>query len=62
VIILIFGHRETPSVLAHGVTHSVPGITLPPGDANISRFHCILGLVLGCEEDEILDSGRMHFV
>ena len=38
VINLIFASREKPSVLAHGFTHSVPGITLPPGDANLC-FH-----------------------
>ncbi|CCF46756.1 hypothetical protein CH063_15408 [Colletotrichum higginsianum] len=41
VIIPIFGFREEPSVLAHGSSHSVPGITLPPGDAN-TFFHHML--------------------
>jgi hypothetical protein len=38
VIILIFGLRAVSSVLAHDSAHSVPGITLPPGDAN-AFFH-----------------------
>ncbi|KAH8672967.1 hypothetical protein BGZ61DRAFT_101582 [Ilyonectria robusta] len=43
LIIPIFGSREVSSVLAHDSTHCVPGITLPPGDANYtlgSHFHC----------------------
>ena len=43
MIIPIFALREKSSVLAHGFTHSVPGITLPPGDANLV-FHCFSGL------------------
>ncbi|KAK4134515.1 hypothetical protein BT67DRAFT_296369 [Trichocladium antarcticum] len=35
--------------------HSVPGITLPPGDANIF-FHCNLGLCSGCEEEAGVDT------
>ncbi|KAH9243283.1 hypothetical protein K456DRAFT_1818598, partial [Colletotrichum gloeosporioides 23] len=50
VIILIFGFREESSVLAHDSSHSVPGITLPPGDANLF-FHCTLWLVQGYEEE-----------
>jgi hypothetical protein len=34
VIIPIFGLRAVFSVLAHDSAHCVPGITLPPGDAN----------------------------
>ncbi|KAL0941857.1 uncharacterized protein CTRU02_204620 [Colletotrichum truncatum] len=44
VIILIFGLREKSSVLAHDSSHSVPGITLPPGDANTSFFIVCSGL------------------
>ncbi|OHW92748.1 hypothetical protein CSPAE12_08629, partial [Colletotrichum incanum] len=54
VIIPIFGLREKSSVLAHDSSHSVPGITLPPGDANIF-FHYVLWLVQGHGE-EIHDS------
>ncbi|KAF3804772.1 hypothetical protein GCG54_00004041 [Colletotrichum gloeosporioides] len=50
VIILIFGFREESSVLAHDSSHSVPGITLPPGDANLF-FHCMPWLVQGYEEE-----------
>ncbi|KAF0332680.1 hypothetical protein GQ607_000696, partial [Colletotrichum asianum] len=42
VIILIFGLREESSVLAHDSSHSVPGITLPPGDANSLFSLCAL--------------------
>ena len=34
------------------VPDSVPGITLPPGDANLV-FHCTPGFVLGREEELI---------
>ncbi|KAH6961042.1 hypothetical protein DER45DRAFT_184878 [Fusarium avenaceum] len=46
LIIPIFGFRAVSSVLAHDPTHCVPGITLPPGDANYmgSVFHYLLGL------------------
>ncbi|KAH6689157.1 hypothetical protein F5X68DRAFT_205096 [Plectosphaerella plurivora] len=46
LIIPIFGLRARSSVLAHDLTHRVPGITLPPGDANPSGclFHCLLCL------------------
>ncbi|KAL0939236.1 uncharacterized protein CTRU02_205846 [Colletotrichum truncatum] len=40
VIILIFGLGEKSSVLAHDSSHSVPGITLPPGDANTFFIVC----------------------
>ena len=40
MIILIFVSREVSAVLAHDSSHCVPGITLPPGDANLS-FHCL---------------------
>lgn len=35
MIILIFGLWMVSAVLAHDSVHSVPGITLPPGDANV---------------------------
>ena len=38
MIILIFGFWAVSSVLAHDSAHSVPGITLPPGDANSLLF------------------------
>lgn len=47
LIIPIFGFRMVSSVLAHDSNHSVPGITLPPGDANQAQilspfsFHCL---------------------
>ena len=46
MIIPIFGQRAVSSALAHASAHSVPGITLPPGDANLQglSFHCLLGL------------------
>ena len=48
MIIPIFGPREESSVLAHDSSHCVPGITLPPGDANHLLvellFHCYRGL------------------
>ena len=52
MIILIFGLREKSSVLAHDSSHSVPGITLPPGDANpLLFFHCSCWLVQRGEEE-----------
>ncbi|KAL7947992.1 hypothetical protein V8C42DRAFT_271398 [Trichoderma barbatum] len=42
VIILIFDLGAASSVLAHDSAHSVPGITLPPGDATL--FITCLGL------------------
>jgi hypothetical protein len=48
LIIPIFGQRAVASVLAHASAHCVPGITLPPGDANhtleLTVFHCFLRL------------------
>ena len=52
LIILIFGLRAVSSVLAHDSAHSVPGITLPPGDATF--FRCSLQRVWGCEEERIV--------
>lgn len=49
MIIPIFETREKSSVLAHGFTHSVPGITLPPGDANLF-FSLLLWLARGAKE------------
>lgn len=53
LIILIFGLRVVSSVLAHDSTHSVPGITLPPGDANSYIFHYFCWLDWRCEEESI---------
>lgn len=54
MIIPIFGPRVVSSVLAHDSTHSVPGITLPPGDAHFSLFHCLHRLVWCSEEGSLV--------
>ena len=53
MIIPIFGFRAVSSVLAHDSAHSVPGITLPPGDANLHGlgFSLLARACLGSEED-----------
>ena len=54
VIIPIFGIRADSSRLAYVSAHSVPGITLPPGDANFFRpffFHCSRCLAWRGEEE-----------
>ena len=54
MIILIFGPRAVSAELAHDSAHSVPGITLPPGDANtfeLNPFHCLRRLVRRGEEE-----------
>lgn len=56
MIILIFGPREVSSVLAHDSSHSVPGITLPPGDATSLSFHCLLGLALVVKKGFVHDT------
>ena len=38
MIKFIFVLGETSSELAHDVLHRVPGLTLPPGDANMIPF------------------------
>lgn len=56
MIKFIFDPREESSGLAYGSLHCVPGLTLPPGDANhvffSSTFSACLGLwrriVNGC--------------
>ena len=48
MIKFIFVLGETSSELAHDVLHRVPGLTLPPGDANKNFFfHQCPQLVLG---------------
>ena len=42
VALAYFWSSGGPVVLAHGSVHCVPGITLPPGDANSFHFHCLL--------------------
>lgn len=54
MIIPIFGYPGWVSaVLAHDPAHCVPGITLPPGDANPS-FHCFGGLAPWSEEENLM--------
>jgi hypothetical protein len=50
VIILIFVLGAVSSVLAHDSAHSVPGITLPPGDANLSFSLLCSGLALAAKK------------
>lgn len=54
MIKFIFDPREESSGLAYDSLHCVPGLTLPPGDANFSFFHqrAQLDWVFGEEEDE----------
>lgn len=49
LIILIFVPRDWSAVLAHDHSHSFPGITLPPGEANI--FSLQIWACLDCEEE-----------
>lgn len=51
MIILIFVLGAVSSVLAHDSAHSVPGITLPPGDANTFLFIALFGACPGSEEE-----------
>jgi hypothetical protein len=57
VIIPIFGLRVVSAVLAHDSAHSVPGITLPPGDANalfdLLVFRCLLGLAWAVRKNSL---------
>ena len=59
-IILIFGFRMVSSVLAHDSIHSVPGITLPPGDANLIFFFSLLAwaCLRGEEETTVDDDSK----
>ena len=57
MIKFIFVLGETSSELAHDVLHRVPGLTLPPGDANMILFFfffiSVLSLFWGFEEEEM---------
>lgn len=53
MIKFIFDPREESSGLAYGSLHCVPGLTLPPGDANLFFHQCAqLDWVFGEEEEE----------
>lgn len=57
MIIPIFETRVVSAVLAHDSAHSVPGITLPPGDANalfeLLVFRCLLGLAWAVRKNSL---------
>jgi hypothetical protein len=55
LIIPIFGQRAISSVLAHDFAHGVPGITLPPGDANLHGlgFSLLAWACLGSKEEHL---------
>ncbi|TGO81357.1 hypothetical protein BPOR_1191g00050 [Botrytis porri] len=55
LIILIFVVRDWSAVLAHDHSHSFPGITLLPGEAN--NFSLQIWACLDCEEE----SGDLTF-